>query len=98
MPGAGQARPMASGGYFGSAPCCYGVLHQPHSPSAPRVVIVNDFGTRALSAYWTFRRLAERLSEAGHPVLRFDFPGTGDSPAISGNRVDCWQRSVERAI
>ena len=59
----------------------FGILH----PAAPQetgragVVLCNPFGQEAVRAQRAFRVLAERLSRAGHAVLRFDYYGSGDS-------------------
>jgi pimeloyl-ACP methyl ester carboxylesterase len=86
------------GGYLGTRTQCYGFLHRPEGPTNQGVVIVNDFGYRGLCAYWALRRLADRLASEGATVLRFDLPGTGDSPAIEDDRVAQWGPSVEEAI
>src|SRR5712692_2233171 len=91
-------KPPAHCGYFGTHPTCFGALHRPAAPTNQGAIIVNDFGNRGMCAYWTFRHLAELLAGAGNTVLRFDLPGTGDSPALSDNRVEVWQMSVREAI
>lgn len=45
----------------------------------PGVVLCNAFGQEAIRAHRMMRVLAERLSRQGHPVLRFDYFGSGDS-------------------
>ena len=45
----------------------------------PGVVLCNPFGQEAIRAQRMMRVLGERLSRNGHPVLRFDYFGTGDS-------------------
>jgi pimeloyl-ACP methyl ester carboxylesterase len=48
--------------------------------SAPAVLLCNPFGPESIRSYRMLRLLADRLSTAGCPVLRFDYHGTGDSP------------------
>lgn len=43
------------------------------------IVILPPFGHEALCSAKTLRRLAEGLAALGYPVLRLEFPGTGDS-------------------
>lgn len=59
----------------------FGCLHSSvgPSPSRPAVLLCNPFGQEALRSHRTMRVLAERLSRAGHPTLRFDYAGSGDS-------------------
>jgi pimeloyl-ACP methyl ester carboxylesterase len=49
-------------------------------PEAPAVLLCPPFGPEAIRSYRMLRLLADRLSAAGSPVLRFDYHGTGDSP------------------
>lgn len=58
-----------------------GYYHPPQlrARHLPAVLMCNPFGEEALRAFRLFRLLAERLSAAGVPVLRFDYFGTGDS-------------------
>lgn len=43
------------------------------------MVLCNAFGQEAVRAHRLMRVLAERLVRQGHPVLRFDYFGTGDA-------------------
>lgn len=59
-----------------------GLYHSPLITSGaarPAVLLCNAFGQEAIRAHRFNRTLAERLAKAGHPVLRFDYFGTGDS-------------------
>lgn len=63
-----------------------GVLHSPHRhavPSGIGVVIVNGGAQYRAGAHRLFVQLARQMAEQGHAVLRFDFPGQGDSPGDS---------------
>jgi exosortase A-associated hydrolase 1 len=59
-----------------------GILHAPQTPEAPTdlgiVIIVGGPQYRA-GSHRQFVSLARALSEAGYPVLRFDYRGMGDS-------------------
>ena len=60
-----------------------GVLHHPSlgvAPSGTGVVIVNGGAQYRAGAHRLFVQLARHLAAQGHAVLRFDFPGQGDSP------------------
>ncbi|WP_417688218.1 alpha/beta fold hydrolase [Roseibium sp.] len=46
------------------------------------VVICNDWGFEGTCARRSLRILADRLAGLGYPVLRFDYPGTGESLAL----------------
>lgn len=63
-----------------------GVLHRPSkgvAPSGTGVVIVNGGAQYRAGAHRLFVQLARHLAARGHAVLRFDFPGQGDSPGDS---------------
>jgi exosortase A-associated hydrolase 2 len=66
--------------YFTSAPRrLYGVLHRPDNAVRMPFVFCHPFGEEKL---WTHRVLvsfARALAAEGHPVLRFDCGGNGDS-------------------
>jgi pimeloyl-ACP methyl ester carboxylesterase len=76
-----------------------GWLHRPvgDSRNSRRVVIVPGFGYEELTSGWGLRMLAEELAAAGHTVLRYDHPGTGDS---SGNvpSLSAWFTGVHEAV
>lgn len=60
-----------------------GILHCPGDSIAPTdigVIIVNGGAQYRAGAHRMFVRLAQHLADEGHTVLRFDFPGQGDSP------------------
>ncbi|TDN69288.1 alpha-beta hydrolase superfamily lysophospholipase [Paraburkholderia sp. BL10I2N1] len=87
-------RPVTFGG-------CYGSLHLPAGGNAATgVVLCSPFGYDALCVHRGWRDFAEALTLAGGiPVLRFDYPGTGDS---AGNEEDpqrfrTWIDSIKAA-
>lgn len=53
-------------------------------PTGTGVVIVNGGAQYRAGAHRLFVQLARQLAMQGHAVLRFDFPGQGDSP---GHRI-----------
>jgi alpha-beta hydrolase superfamily lysophospholipase len=63
--------------------CCnerlYGVLHKPHQPQRLGVLIVHGRPATRVGKHRLFVLLARTWSEAGYPVMRFDYRGTGDS-------------------
>jgi predicted alpha/beta hydrolase len=75
--------------YFGPAgEESFGWIHGlPHDAEAAAlaVVLCSTLGRRELCSHRLMRRLATDLAESGIPVLRFDYPGTGDSSTPSGN-------------
>ena len=68
--------------YFGAPERrLFGIFHPTAAASSalPGVLLCPAFGQEAVRAHRMMKVLAERLVRAGHPVLRFDFYGTGDS-------------------
>lgn len=63
------------------------------------VVLCYPLGYEQLCSYRACRVLAERLSQSGVPVLRFDYHGTGDSAGSDrqSGRVAAWQESIVAA-
>jgi pimeloyl-ACP methyl ester carboxylesterase len=51
----------------------------------PAVVILNAGVVHRVGHHRMYVTLSRRLARAGHVVLRFDFPGVGDSPAMTGD-------------
>jgi uncharacterized protein len=73
---------MQEVGFFfpGRRHSLFGVFHQPEG-TARRTpfVFCHPFGEEKLWAHRTYVSFARALAAAGHPVLRFDFMGNGDS-------------------
>lgn len=76
---------MGSPFYFGpdEAPL-FGHWHtaNPASQRGLSAVICPPVGFDYVGTYRTFRNLAIKLADAGFDVLRFDYPGTGDSAGL----------------
>jgi pimeloyl-ACP methyl ester carboxylesterase len=73
-------------------------LHTPPSGQATStgVVLVPPFGWDDMCSYRGRRAWASALAAAGHPALRLDLPGTGDSggtPRDPG-RLEAWTQAV----
>ena len=73
----------------------YGVYHAPGQKNdrALPVVICPSLFEERKSAYAPLRRLALRLSAAGHAVMRFDYRGSGESGGAGASRR--WQHLRE---
>ncbi len=80
---------------------CFGWLHDPPAGMAVdrAVLICGGLTNDKLSAHRPFRLLADALADAGYPVLRFDYPGTGDSVDVEdADHWSLWQASIGAAI
>jgi alpha-beta hydrolase superfamily lysophospholipase len=80
---------------------CFGWYHAPTVPWHDlAVVLCPPLGFEAVSSYPTQVQLAGALADAGLPVLRFDYHGTGDSAGHGGDpdRVEAWLASIEAAV
>lgn len=79
---------------------CFGWLHPAQGPVATGrgVVLCSPYGYEAICAHRGLRQLAEDLAAAGMPVLRFDYPGTGDSAGEEApDRIADWLDAIEAA-
>jgi pimeloyl-ACP methyl ester carboxylesterase len=79
-----------------------GWLHSPagNGPLREGIVFFSAYGVEDLATRHSLSRLAAQLSDTGHPVLRFDLPGTGDS---LGNWDDAaslpaWVEAGQKAV
>jgi uncharacterized protein len=64
----------------------FGLLHEPaDAPSRLGFVLSHPFGEEKLWSHRVFVSLARALALRGHPVLRFDFTGAGDSDGSSAD-------------
>lgn len=79
----------------------FGWLHLPLD-RRPRgaIILCTSLGTEATSAYRAMRLLALELEEAGFAVIRFDYPGTGDSVGefSDDEQVSAWRAAPLEAI
>ncbi|MGF6772176.1 pimeloyl-ACP methyl ester carboxylesterase [Paraburkholderia sp. GAS199] len=79
---------------------CFGWLHQPLAAQPSMgVVLCSPFGYDALCAHRGWREFAEALAARGMPVVRFDYPGTGDSSGSEDDpaRLRAWIDSIKAA-
>jgi len=76
----------------------FGLFHETaaDSPDATAILICPPFGWDDICSYRSRRDWAEHLAAAGHPVLRIDLPGTGDSSGSSRDpgRLSAWTSAV----
>jgi alpha-beta hydrolase superfamily lysophospholipase len=64
--------------------------------SETAVLICPPFGWDLLCSYRARRDWAEHLAARGHPTMRIDLPGTGDSAGLPSDpaRLDAWTQAV----
>ena len=77
---------------------CFGWLHP--GVGTKGVVLCPAFGHENMIAHRGWRRLAEQLAARGFSVLRFDYPGTGDSAGseTDPDRLAAWRASIADAV
>ena len=96
-----RTRPIYFGSREGEGRALFGWYHPANPKRARRraIVLCPPLGYEGICAYPALRTLAERLSVAGYPVMRFDFDGTGDSGGLDSDpgRVRAWIESVGEA-
>ncbi|MBI4524200.1 MAG: alpha/beta hydrolase [Deltaproteobacteria bacterium] len=97
-----MAQAAADAFYFGSPEgSLFGCYHPPH-PARRRscaVVLCYPLGHEYIAAHRAFRQMAVLLSQAGFPVLRFDYYGCGDSRGDErGWRIARWLADIGGAI
>ena len=76
---------------------CFGWIHDGKGRTG--VVLCGSFGQEGMIAYHGWRDLAERLARSDLHVLRFDYPGVGDSLGMETDpdRLDAWLASIRAA-
>jgi pimeloyl-ACP methyl ester carboxylesterase len=62
------------------------------------VVLCGTLGYEQISAYRGWRQLAADLTAAGHPTLRFDYPGEGDSADPETLGIEPLIGAIRRAV
>jgi len=78
----------------------FAMYHEPTAgPAASGVVVVPPWGWYDVASYRSRRDWAIALAELGHPVVRIDLPGSGDSGGGPGDpaRVAAWVAAVDGA-
>jgi pimeloyl-ACP methyl ester carboxylesterase len=79
----------------------YGVIHLPQAAPAREcaIVICPSMGHEYIQFHRALRVLAEKLCDAGFPVLRFDYYGCGDSTGDSDQgTIPRWLTDISSAI
>lgn len=81
----------------------WGMHHQPSAGTSSRalgVVLCPPLGWEMIASQRSHRALADLLCARGFHVLRFDYPGTGDSAGdeTDPGRVRAWLESIGYAI
>jgi alpha-beta hydrolase superfamily lysophospholipase len=90
-------------------PLWFGPEHRPlfgwlHVPADGQVrggvLLCPTLGMEAVSAHNAYRRLADRLADAGFAALRFDYEGTGDSSGLQHDpgRLATWLQSIRTSL
>jgi alpha-beta hydrolase superfamily lysophospholipase len=93
------ARPLYLEG--GAGPI-FGMFHAPQDgvdPSGTAVLMVPQWGWDEVASYTGRRAWADQLAGAGHPTLRIDLPGTGDSAGMAADPalVSAWTDAITAA-
>jgi len=84
----GRANPITFNG-------CFGWLHDGGVRTGDTAILIcTGLNHDALNAHHAHRLLADQLAQAGYPVMRFDYPNTGDSCDVAGfgpdADIDLW--------
>jgi pimeloyl-ACP methyl ester carboxylesterase len=92
------ARPL----YLAADPdVVFGMFHAPAGEpgSKTAVLLAPPWGWNEVASYRSRRTWAEHLAEHGHPTLRIDFPGAGDSAGSPGDpaRLEAWTAAIVAA-
>jgi pimeloyl-ACP methyl ester carboxylesterase len=76
----------------------FGLMHSPPSGASSNVAVLlcPAFGWDDICSYRSRRAWAVHLAEAGHPTLRIDLPGSGDSGGSPDDpeRLAAWTRAA----
>jgi alpha-beta hydrolase superfamily lysophospholipase len=90
------ARPGVGEPVWIGDPPVFAMVRLAPRPSRVGVVLCSPFGWDEVSSYRTRYEWAERLAGTGLPVVRFDWPGTGDSAGAPSDpdRLTVWCQSL----
>jgi len=98
-----SSTPPARGVYLdvGGIEPIFGLLHMPadRGQHETAVLLCPPFGWEDICSYRSRRTWAQHLAAAGHPTLRVDLPGAGDSGGSPGDGglLDSWTEAVGSA-
>lgn len=77
----------------------FGYFHDGGYAADRAALLCPPWGIEYENSHRAMRMLAQRLADAGHHVLRFDYSGTGDSwGETTAADLDRWQEDVALAI
>ncbi len=92
-----RARPI----WIGDAKPAFAMYHSPAPAAQDRAAVLfcAPFGWEDMGSYPIRRVWARRLAAAGHPVLRFDLPGSGQSAGTPGDpaQLRSWLTAIAEA-
>lgn len=92
-----RARPV----WIGDAKPTFAMYHAPAPGAEDRAAVLfcAPFGWEDMGSYPIRRVWARRLAAAGHPVLRFDLPGSGQSAGTPGDpeQLRSWLTAIAGA-
>jgi pimeloyl-ACP methyl ester carboxylesterase len=87
--------------WIGKERPAFGIYHEPAlaNTRSTAVLFCAPFGWEDMGSYPVRRLWANGLADAGHPVLRFDLPGSGQSAGSPGDpeQLRNWLRSIAQA-
>jgi pimeloyl-ACP methyl ester carboxylesterase len=92
-----RARPV----WIGDAKPTFAMYHAPAAGAQDQAAVIfcAPFGWEDMGSYPIRRIWARRLAAAGHPVLRFDLPGSGQSAGTPGDseQLRSWLQAIAGA-
>lgn len=82
----------------GGAGRLFTITHLPSAPTRTPVLLVPPYGWEYYKSHSALKNLAGLLSRAGHPVMRFDYYGTGDSEGTpQESSAEQWVEDIDTA-